>query len=169
MDIAPPKQTLFLLVDGIDEGFTGTEDREGTEPSATVATLLARHQHLLPPWLLLVCTARRHARPCYGMFTGYRKIMLDELQRAHVSADVQRYVLARLDTEPRLRSRVSSDAAAAAAAAAALDNLRIKSDGCLLYLEKVSMIKNIIDNIILFADSINKSNMLILEYLKDSN
>ncbi|RVE45604.1 hypothetical protein evm_009717 [Chilo suppressalis] len=137
LEITPPKQTLMLVVDAVDEGFTGNEDREGTEPATTVATLLARHQHLLPQWLLLVCTARRHARPCYGMFTGYRKIMLDELQRAHVSADVQRYVLARLDTEPRLRSRVSSDATAAAAAAAALDNLRIKSDGCLLYLEKV--------------------------------
>ncbi|KPJ17384.1 Ankyrin repeat domain-containing protein 50 [Papilio machaon] len=36
-----------------------------------------------------------------------------------------------------IRARVSSDSAAAAAAAAALDHLRIKSDGCLLYLEKV--------------------------------
>ncbi|KAL0809230.1 hypothetical protein ABMA28_011449 [Loxostege sticticalis] len=133
LEIDPPKQCLFLLVDAIDETGTGQQTEDGNECSTTVATLLSRHQHLLPQWLLLVCTARRHA----GLFTGFRKITLDELQRAHVSADVQRYVLARLDTEPRLRARVSSDSAAAAAAAAALDHLRIKSDGCLLYLEKV--------------------------------
>ncbi|CAH0713010.1 unnamed protein product, partial [Brenthis ino] len=131
LEIDPPKQCLFLMVDAIDEGAT-TEGDEGS-----VAALLARHQHLLPHWLLLLATARRHARHTARMFTGFRKIILDELQRAHVSADVQRYVLARLDTEPRLRARVSSDSTAAAAAAAALDHLRIKSDGCLLYLEKV--------------------------------
>ncbi|CAG4986288.1 unnamed protein product [Colias eurytheme] len=132
LEIDPPKQCLFLLVDAIDEGTTGKSDNE-----SGVGGLLSRHQHLLPHWLLLVATARRHSRHLTKMFTGFRKITLDELQRAHVSADVQRYVLARLDTEPRLRGRVSSDSAAAAAAAAALDHLRIKSDGCLLYLEKV--------------------------------
>ncbi|KAJ0182869.1 hypothetical protein K1T71_000845 [Dendrolimus kikuchii] len=140
LEIDPPKQCLFLLVDAIDEGapMGGSCERESGEGgSASVAQLLARHHHLLPQWLLLVCTARRHSRHLTKMFTGFRKITLDELQRAHVSADVQRYVLARLDCEPRLRARVSSDAAAAAAAAAALDHLRIKSDGCLLYLEKV--------------------------------
>ncbi|XP_064076065.1 ankyrin repeat domain-containing protein 50 [Vanessa tameamea] len=142
LEIDPPKQCLFLLVDAIDEGSTtasgctpGSCEGEGAEGG--VGALLARHQHLLPHWLLLVASARRHSRPLTKMFTGFRKITLDELQRAHVSADVQRYVLARLDTEPRLRARVSSDSAAAAAAAAALDHLRIKSDGCLLYLEKV--------------------------------
>ncbi|CAH0699570.1 unnamed protein product [Spodoptera exigua] len=139
LEIDPPKQCLFLLVDAIDEGISGGTCEEGSvaEGSASVARLLARHQHLFPHWLLLVCTARKHCRNLTRMFTGFRKITLDELQRAHVSADVQRYVLARLDTEPRLRARVSSDSTAAAAAAAALDHLRIKSDGCLLYLEKV--------------------------------
>ncbi|CAK1546423.1 unnamed protein product [Leptosia nina] len=132
LEIDPPKQCLFLLVDAIDEGGNGKPETE-----CSVGALLSRHQHLLPHWLLLVATARRHSRHLTKMFTGFRKITLDELQRAHVSADVQRYVLARLDSEPRLRSRVSSDSTAAAAAAAALDHLRIKSDGCLLYLEKV--------------------------------
>ncbi|CAG9576918.1 unnamed protein product [Danaus chrysippus] len=132
LEIDPPKQCLFLLIDAIDEG--ATNDGEGSEGS--VAGVVGRHQHLLPHWLLLVATARRHARLA-RVFTGFRKITLDELCRAHVAADVQRYVLARLDNEPRLRARVSSDAAAAASAAAALDHLRIKSDGCLLYLEKV--------------------------------
>ncbi|CAK1592916.1 unnamed protein product [Parnassius mnemosyne] len=135
LEIDPPKQCLFLLVDAIDEGSFGGQSQG--ETSDDVASLLAQHQHLLPHWLLLVCTARRHCKGLTKMFTGFRKITLDELQRAHVSADVQRYVLARLDTEPKLRARVSSDSTAAAAAAAALDHLRIKSDGCLLYLEKV--------------------------------
>ncbi|XP_061381523.1 ankyrin repeat domain-containing protein 50 isoform X2 [Danaus plexippus] len=132
LEIDPPKQCLFLLIDAIDEG--ATNDGDGSEGS--VAGVVGRHQHLLPHWLLLVATARRHSRLA-RVFTGFRKITLDELCRAHVAADVQRYVLARLDNEPRLRARVSSDAAAAASAAAALDHLRIKSDGCLLYLEKV--------------------------------
>ncbi|XP_049883637.1 ankyrin repeat domain-containing protein 50 isoform X2 [Pectinophora gossypiella] len=136
LEMDPPKQCLFLLVDAIDEGLQAGQTTEASE-SNTVAGLLSRHQHLLPHWLLLVCTAQRHCKLTTRMFTGFRKIVLDELQRAHVSADVQRYVLARLDTEPRLRARVSSDSTAAAAAAAALDHLRIKSDGCLLYLEKV--------------------------------
>ncbi|CAH2101957.1 unnamed protein product [Euphydryas editha] len=137
LEIDPPKQCLFLLVDAIDEGCTNGAGGEGEGAEGGVGALLARHQHLLPHWLLLVASARRHSRPLTKMFTGFRKIPLDELSRAHVSADVQRYVLARLDSEPRLRARVSSDSAAAAAAAAALDHLRIKSDGCLLYLEKV--------------------------------
>ncbi|XP_063545406.1 ankyrin repeat domain-containing protein 50 [Cydia strobilella] len=138
LEIDPPKQCLFLLVDAIDEGLNGQPpERDSTTESRTVAALLSRHQHLFPQWLLLVCCARRQSKSLTKMFTGFRKITLDELQRAHVSADVQRYVLSRLDTEPRLRARVSHDATAAAAAAAALDHLRIKSDGCLLYLEKV--------------------------------
>ncbi|GBP48310.1 Ankyrin repeat domain-containing protein 50 [Eumeta japonica] len=138
LEIDPPKQCLFLLVDAIDEGIlsTSTDDRS-INSSKTVAELLANHHHLFPQWLLLVCTARKQSKSLTKMFTGFRKIALDELHRAHVSADVQKYVLARLDTEPRLRARVSSDSTAAAAAAAALDHLRIKSDGCLLYLEKV--------------------------------
>ncbi|XP_026322587.1 uncharacterized protein LOC113232164 [Hyposmocoma kahamanoa] len=137
LEIDPPKQCLFLLVDAIDEGnFNGQLD-SSDEAASSVAALLSRHQHLFPQWLLLVCTARKHSKNLTKMFTGFRKITLDELQRAHVSADVQRYVLARLDTEPRLRARVSCDSLAAAAAAHALDHLRIKSDGCLLYLEKV--------------------------------
>ncbi|XP_060808852.1 ankyrin repeat domain-containing protein 50 isoform X2 [Amyelois transitella] len=134
LEIDPPKQCLFLLVDGIDEGGNAVPDGDSC---GSVSVLLSRNQHLFPPWLLLVCTARRHAKPATSLFTGFRKITLDELQRAHVAADVQRYVLARLDAEPKLRARVSSDSTAAAAAAAALDHLRIKSDGCLLYLEKV--------------------------------
>ncbi|KAJ2943424.1 hypothetical protein O0L34_g12231 [Tuta absoluta] len=136
LEIDPPKQCLFLLIDAIDEGLQPGQQSDSRSPSRTVAELVSRHQHLLPQWLLLVCTARRHCK-LTRMFTGFRKITLDELARAHVSADVQRYVLSRLDTEPKLRARVSHDGSAAAAAAAALDHLRIKSDGCLLYLEKV--------------------------------
>ncbi|XP_053621795.1 ankyrin repeat domain-containing protein 50-like isoform X2 [Plodia interpunctella] len=137
LEIDPPKQCLFLLIDAIDEGASNGQAEDESECATSVCALVARHQHLFPPWLLVVITARRHARSITSMFTGFRKIPLDELQRAHVAADVQRYVLARLDAEPKLRARVSSDSTAAAAAAAALDHLRIKSDGCLLYLEKV--------------------------------
>ncbi|VVC96362.1 unnamed protein product [Leptidea sinapis] len=136
LEIDPPKHCRRTICFGSYISMKLYEYPCKTENDCSVVGLLSRHQHLLPHWLLLVATAR-WSSSLAAMFTGFRKITLDELTRAHVSSDVQRYVLSRLDTEPRLRARVSSDSAAAALAAAALDHLRIKSDGCLLYLEKV--------------------------------
>jgi len=111
LEVEPPKNCLFLLVDSIDEGQmlnppqTGTRDsrRESDNVSRTIAELLANHHHLFPQWLLLVCTARRQSKTISRMFTGFRKISLDDLRKSQVVRDVQQYILARLDQEDALR------------------------------------------------------------------
>ncbi|KAK0096567.1 hypothetical protein PV326_005146 [Microctonus aethiopoides] len=139
LEVEPPKNCLFLLVDSIDEGQilnppqTGTRDsrRDNDNVSRTIAELLANHHHLFPQWLLLVCTARRQSKTISRMFTGFRKISLDDLRKSQVVRDVQQYILARLDQEDALRQHISRDTAEM------LNQLHIKSNGCFLYLEKV--------------------------------
>ncbi|XP_061939351.1 ankyrin repeat domain-containing protein 50 isoform X3 [Apis cerana] len=139
LELEPPKNCLFLLVDSIDEGQTldlpqtGTRDsrRENDNVSRTIAELLANHHHLFPQWLLLVCTARRQSKPISRMFSGFRKIPLDDLRKSLVVRDIQQYILARLDQEDALRQHISRDTAEM------LNQLHIKSNGCFLYLEKV--------------------------------
>ncbi|KAF7405531.1 hypothetical protein HZH66_004437 [Vespula vulgaris] len=147
LEVEPPKSCLFLLVDSIDEGQTlnppqtGTRDsrRENDNVSRTIAELLANHHHLFPQWLLLVCTARRQSKTISRMFTGFRKISLDDLRKSQVVRDVQQYILERLDQEDTLRwvgaafgrQHISRDTAEM------LNQLHIKSNGCFLYLEKV--------------------------------
>lgn len=111
LELEPPKCCLFLLVDSIDEGQTldlpqtGTRDsrRENDNVSRTIAELLANHHHLFPQWLLLVCTARRQSKSISRMFSGFRKIPLDDLRKSLVVRDIQQYILARLDQEDALR------------------------------------------------------------------
>lgn len=111
LEVEPPKNSLFLLVDSIDEGqilnspLVGTRDsrRENYHASRTIAELLANHHHLFPQWLLLVCTARRQSKTISRMFTGFRKISLDDLRKSQVVRDIQQYILARLDQEDALR------------------------------------------------------------------
>ncbi|KOX74460.1 Ankyrin repeat domain-containing protein 50 [Melipona quadrifasciata] len=139
LELEPPKCCLFLLVDSIDEGQTldlpqtGTRDsrRENDNVSRTIAELLANHHHLFPQWLLLVCTARRQSKAISRMFSGFRKIPLDDLRKSLVVRDIQQYILARLDQEDALRQHISRDTAEM------LNQLHIKSNGCFLYLEKV--------------------------------
>ncbi|XP_008215505.1 ankyrin repeat domain-containing protein 50 isoform X1 [Nasonia vitripennis] len=159
LEVEPPKDCLLLVVDSIDEGpipspgsSSGqqatsasvlalnsggrdskreSENEEEDEVSRTIAELLASHHHLFPQWLLLVCTARRQSKTISRMFTGFRKISLDDLRKSQVVRDVQQYILARLDQEDALRQHISRDTAEM------LNHLHIKSNGCFLYLEKV--------------------------------
>uniref|UniRef100_A0A3Q1EJU7 Ankyrin repeat domain 50-like n=1 Tax=Acanthochromis polyacanthus TaxID=80966 RepID=A0A3Q1EJU7_9TELE len=67
LDLPPPAQTLMLVVDSLDVEH-GPSDREGK--SGSIAELLAANQHLLPGWLLLVCSIRRHNKAVCKMFSG---------------------------------------------------------------------------------------------------
>lgn len=66
------------------------------------------------------------------MFAGFRKLSLDEVRKANVVKDVQQYILARLDSEPALRAHMGRDDTAEL-----LNQLHIKSHGCLLYAERI--------------------------------
>ncbi|XP_013077461.2 ankyrin repeat domain-containing protein 50-like isoform X1 [Biomphalaria glabrata] len=126
----PPEQTLMLWVDSIDESYLQLVSERGT-CSQTIAELLAAHNANFPPWLLLVCSARKQSKAVTRMFTGFRKLSLDDLRKSHVVRDVQQYILCRLDAEDGLRQHLSRDTAEM------LNQLHIKSNGCFLYLEKV--------------------------------
>lgn len=128
--IEKPDRTVFMIVDSIDECYLQCLG-EKTGISRTIAELLANHHHNFPSWLLLVCSARKQSKSVTRMFTGFRKISLDDLRKSHVVRDVQQYILCRLDQEERLRQHLSRDTAEM------LNQLHIKSNGCFLYLERV--------------------------------
>ncbi|KAL4229805.1 Ankyrin repeat domain-containing protein 50 [Mactra antiquata] len=130
LEIEPPDKNLFILVDSIDESYLHSVN-EREEGSKTIAELLANHHSLIPKWLLLVCSSRKQNKSITRMFTGFRKISLDDLRKSHVVRDVQQYILCRLDQEEELRQHLSRETAEM------LNQLHIKSNGCFLYLEKV--------------------------------
>ncbi|KAJ8373367.1 hypothetical protein AAFF_G00266110 [Aldrovandia affinis] len=109
LNVKAPPQSLFLLVDSVDEGCqlgVEAEQRPSGSPR-TIAELLAAHHDLLPPWLLLVCSSRRQNKAVTKLFTGFRKISLDDLRKAYIVKDVQQYILHRLDQEEALRQHLT--------------------------------------------------------------
>ena len=138
-----PPQNLFVLVDSIDESYLQSiSDR--TSGSRTIAELLANHHGMFPKWLLLICSARKQSKTVTRLFTGFRKISLDDLRKSHVVRDVQQYILCRLDQEEELRQHLSRETAEM------LNQLHIKSNGCFLYLEKV--LDGVADNFIMLRE-----------------
>ncbi|KAK6172468.1 hypothetical protein SNE40_016108 [Patella caerulea] len=143
LSIDPPKDTLFMLIDSIDESYLNTtSDKSGI--SRNIAELLANHHPMVPPWLLLVCSSRKQSKSVTRMFTGFRKISLDDLRKSHIVRDVQQYILCRLDQEEALRQHLSRETAEM------LNQLHIKSNGCFLYLEKV--LDGVADNFIMLRE-----------------
>lgn len=67
LDLPPPAQTLMVVVDALDVAYGS---RDGCDKSGSVAKLLAVNQHLLPSWLLLVCSVRRQNKAVCKMFSG---------------------------------------------------------------------------------------------------
>ncbi|XP_078258053.1 uncharacterized protein LOC144595010 [Rhinoraja longicauda] len=134
LDLPPPAQTLFVLVDAVDEDQAGggDEQRPQSSPSRTIGQLLNTHRHLLPPWLILICSARTESEAACRMFTGFRRLCLDDVRRPAVVLDVQRYILCRLEREEGLRQQLSGGDGAES-----LGRLQAQSGGCLLYVERV--------------------------------
>lgn len=92
LGMKPPQQSLYLLVDSVDEGCNVTEgEQTSTSLSGTVAELLAGHHEFFPPWLLLLCSARKQSKAVTKMFTGkhnschLQMFFTDELNNACVS------------------------------------------------------------------------------------
>ncbi|CAG0901586.1 unnamed protein product, partial [Cyprideis torosa] len=140
IELKPPGKCSFVLVDNVDstldpsrfiEGSRRFSSYGGPGGSRNIAELLANHHHLFPQWLLLVCSARRHSRIVTKLFTGFRKITLDDQRKAHVIKDAQQYILSRLQQDEAVRAHLSRETAEM------LNQLHIKSNGCFLYLEKV--------------------------------
>lgn len=96
LEIDAPKSPCFLLIDSIDEAcITGTPTFSSTTSSSktclppgmsnTIGELVGTHCHLLPPWLVLICTARKHSKSISKLFSGFRKISLDDLRKSQVA------------------------------------------------------------------------------------
>lgn len=85
---------------------------------------------MLPKWLFLVCTAKKQNKHIVKLFSGFKKLTLDDLRKSHVVKDVQQYIINRLNADFRginLNKEIIDS----------LNQLYIKSNGCLLYLRKV--------------------------------
>ncbi|XP_078401038.1 uncharacterized protein LOC144682522 [Cetorhinus maximus] len=145
LDIQPPSQNLLLLVDSTDEGEIFKDaDWKPSAKSGTIAELLSNHHELFPSWLLLLCSARKQNQVVSRMFTGFRKICLDDLRKSHIVKDVQQYILCRLDQEEALRHHLTRETAEM------LNQLHIKSNGCFLYLERV--LDGVLDSFIMLRE-----------------
>ncbi|TRY97207.1 hypothetical protein DNTS_013710 [Danionella cerebrum] len=135
LSLTPPAQTVFIVVDSVDSGFIGVGEgsisgSENTQPSS-IAELLLKYIQLLPSWILLVCSARRQNKAICKMFSGFRKLCLDDLRKPATVRDVQQYILRRLDQDAALRRQITPETAEM------LNLLHIKSGGCFLFLERV--------------------------------
>ncbi|CRK88732.1 CLUMA_CG002637, isoform A [Clunio marinus] len=136
LELVPPKSALLMLIDSIDENYlndgtliTTLKGKNNTK-SRNIAELLSNHIHLLPKWLFLVCTAKKQNKHITKLFSGFKKLTLDDLRKSHVVKDVQQYIINRLNVDFRginLNKEIIDS----------LNQLYIKSNGCLLYLKKV--------------------------------
>lgn len=136
LELSAPKSALLMLIDSIDENYlndgtliTTLKGKNNTK-SRNIAELLSNHIHLLPKWLFLVCTAKKQNKHITKLFSGFKKLTLDDLRKSHVVKDVQQYIINRLNVDFRginLNKEVIDS----------LNQLYIKSNGCLLYLKKV--------------------------------
>ncbi|XP_046806124.1 uncharacterized protein LOC111675784 [Lucilia cuprina] len=141
LELTPPKTALLLLIDSIDENYInegnlistlkGGRGNATTHKSRNVAELLSNHIHLFPKWLFLVCTTKKQTKQITKMFTGFKKITLDDLRKSHVVKDVQEYIINRLNSDFKDSIMLTKEIIES------LHQLYIKSNGCILYLEKV--------------------------------
>ncbi|CAO1430135.1 unnamed protein product [Diamesa hyperborea] len=149
LELNPPKNALLMLIDSIDENYLNdgtlisTLKGKSNAKSRNIAELLSNHIHLLPKWLFLVCTAKKQNKHITKLFSGFKKLTLDDLRKSHVVKDVQQYIINRLNVDFRginLNKEIIDS----------LNQLYIKSNGCLLYLYKV--LSGIKDNFFTFRE-----------------
>ncbi|KAI7808558.1 ankyrin repeat domain-containing protein 50 [Triplophysa rosa] len=136
--LTPPAHSVFIVVDSLDSGCCGGDgvgqgliSGSAAIPSSSIAELLFKHVQLLPPWILLVCSVRRQNKAICKMFSGFRRLCLDDLRKPATVRDVQQYILRRLDKDGALRRQLTPETAEM------LNLLHIKSGGCFLFLERV--------------------------------
>lgn len=139
LELTPPKQALLLLIDSIDENYINEGNLISTLKgrsaangrSRNIAELLANHVHLFPKWLFFVCTAKKQNKHITRIFSGFKRITLDDLRKSHVVKDVQEYIIQRLNSDFKGTINLSKEIIES------LNQLYIKSNGCILYLQKV--------------------------------
>ncbi|XP_037910341.1 uncharacterized protein LOC119651072 isoform X2 [Hermetia illucens] len=151
LELTPPRNALLLLIDSIDENYINEgnlistlKGRCSAQKSRNIAELLSNHIHLFPKWLFLVATTKKQNKHITKMFSGFKKITLDDLRKSHVVKDVQEYIINRLNSDFKGTINLTKEIIES------LHQLYIKSNGCILYLEKV--LDGIKDNFFSFRE-----------------
>ena len=136
LELVPPKSAQLMLIDSIDENYLNdgtlitTLNKKSNTKSRNIAELLSNHIHLLPKWLFLVCTAKKQNKHITKLFSGFKKLTLDDLRKSHVVKDIQQYIINRLNVDFRginLNKEIIE----------ALNQLVLKSNGVLLFVERI--------------------------------
>lgn len=137
-------QGLFMVVDSVDDSLFDAGQNGANVVTICDLLVFALQQNLFPPWLYLLITARRQSKDVVKMFSGLRKVTLDDLKKSYVVKDVQQYILDRLDADAELRKHLTRNTAEK------FNLLHVKSNGCILYLEKI--LDNVIKGVISMED-----------------
>ena len=133
----PQGNLFFLVVDSVDEDYE-TQLLSGDRilgNSKTIADLLLNNLENFPPWLILLCSARRSNHTFVQRFAGFRKIILDdqEKRKQYVQKDIKGYICNRIECDNKLKVFFSNPETRDVN----IELLENKSDRCILYLEWV--------------------------------
>lgn len=110
-------QRYLIVIDSIDT-------------NAEVCQLIANQMHLLPKWVHLVVSARPKRRKGFTkMFSGSRKIVIDDMRKLNVINDMKTFIMSRVK---RINCRPLGTAGKKA-----LNQIGIKSNGCFLYVKLI--------------------------------
>ncbi|RWS14623.1 ankyrin repeat domain containing protein 25-like protein [Dinothrombium tinctorium] len=116
-DNVPDEQRYLIVIDAVDL-------------KKDICEMISHHIHILPKWLHLIVTARSKRRKGFTkMFSGSRKIVIDEMRKVSVINDMKCYIVHRIKSMkcPPLGH----------AAKKALNQIGIKSNGCFLYVKLI--------------------------------
>ena len=110
-------QRYLIVIDSIDT-------------NGEVCQLIANHMHLLPKWVHLIVSARPKRRKGFTkMFSGSRKIVIDDMRKINVINDMKMFIMTRLK---RINCRPLGTTGKKA-----LNQIGIKSNGCFLYVKLI--------------------------------
>lgn len=110
-------QRYLIVIDSIDT-------------NADICQLIANQMHLLPKWLHLIVSARPKRRKGFTkMFSGSRKIVIDDMRKLNVINDMKTFIMHRIK---RINCRPLGTTGRKA-----LNQIGIKSNGCFLYVKLI--------------------------------
>jgi ankyrin repeat protein len=111
------EQRYIIVIDSIDT-------------NGDICHLIANHIHLLPKWLHLIISARPKRRRAFTkMFSGSRKIVIDDMRKLNVINDMKFYIMQRI--------KQMNCTPLGTIGRKALNQIGIKSNGCFLYVKLI--------------------------------
>lgn len=111
------EQRYVIVIDSIDMNID-------------ICQLISNHIHLLPKWLHLIVSARpKRLKGFTKMFSGSRKIVIDDMRKVNVINDMKGYIMHRIK---KLNSGPMGHSGKKA-----LNQIGIKSNGCFLYVKLI--------------------------------